>query len=137
MLALVAAVLITGGAAHAATPRVLVVQFENDVNPVTQDYLTDQIDRANKGHYDAVVIVIDTPGGLSESMRKIVKDELASKVPVIVYVSPDGVASRLGRRLDRPGGRHPRDGAADEHRLVDADLARRRRTSRATCAARS
>ena len=33
---------------------------------------------------------MDTPGGLSESMRKIVKAELASKVPVIVYVSPDG-----------------------------------------------
>jgi len=33
---------------------------------------------------------MDTPGGLSDSMRKIVKAELASKVPVIVYVSPDG-----------------------------------------------
>ena len=33
---------------------------------------------------------MDTPGGLSESMRKIVKAELASKMPVIVYVSPDG-----------------------------------------------
>ena len=57
------------------------MQFENDVNPVTQDYLTDQIHRANNGHYDAVVIEMDTPGGLSESMRKIVKAELASKVP--------------------------------------------------------
>ena len=66
------------------------MQFENDVNPVTQDYLTDQIDRANNGDYDAVVIEMDTPGGLSESMRKIVKAELASKIPVIVYVSPDG-----------------------------------------------
>jgi len=69
---------------------VLAVQFENDVNPVTQGYLTDEIQRANKDHYDAVAIVMDTPGGLSESMRKIVKAELASKVPVIVYVSPNG-----------------------------------------------
>jgi membrane-bound serine protease (ClpP class) len=80
----------TAGAAGASPPRVLAVEFENDVNPVTQDYLTDEISRANKQHYDAVVIVMDTPGGLSESMRKIVKAELASKVPVIVYVSPDG-----------------------------------------------
>ena len=36
------------------------------------------------------MILLDTPGGLSESMRKIVKEELASKIPVIVYVSPDG-----------------------------------------------
>jgi membrane-bound serine protease (ClpP class) len=91
-LALFAAVLLAHQSAHAATdhPRVLAVQFENDVNPVTQDYLTSQISRANKGGYDAVVILMDTPGGLSESMRTIVKKELASKIPVIVYVSPDG-----------------------------------------------
>ena len=89
-MALLAAVLITGSTAQAATPRVLVVQFGSDVNPVTQGYLTSEIHRANSQHYDAVVIQMDTPGGLSESMRKIVKAELASKIPVIVYVSPDG-----------------------------------------------
>ena len=89
-MALLAAVLITGSTAQAATPRVLVVQFDSDVNPVTQGYLTSEIHQANSQHYDAVVIQMDTPGGLSESMRKIVKAELASKVPVIVYVSPDG-----------------------------------------------
>jgi membrane-bound serine protease (ClpP class) len=91
-LALFAAVLLAHGTAQAAAghPRVLAVQFENDVNPVTQDYLTGQIGRANKDGYDAVVILLDTPGGLSESMRKVVKKELASKIPVIVYVSPDG-----------------------------------------------
>jgi membrane-bound serine protease (ClpP class) len=76
--------------ASAAQPRVLAVEFENDVNPVTQDYLTDEIAHANKDGYDAVVILMDTPGGLSESMRRIVKKELESKIPVIVYVSPDG-----------------------------------------------
>jgi membrane-bound serine protease (ClpP class) len=90
----VLAVVLTGaGATHAASadpPRVLAVQFVNDVNPVTEGYLTGQIARANKGGYDAVAILMDTPGGLSDSMRKIVKAELASKVPVIVYVSPDG-----------------------------------------------
>ena len=74
----------------AAAPRVLAVHLENDINPVTADYVSEQIDRANDGGYDAVVIVLDTPGGLSESMRQIVKDELASKIPVIVYVAPDG-----------------------------------------------
>jgi membrane-bound serine protease (ClpP class) len=76
--------------ASAAQPRVLAVEFENDVNPVTQDYLTDEIAHANKDGYDAVVILMDTPGGLSESMRKIVKKELESRIPVIVYVYPDG-----------------------------------------------
>ena len=66
------------------------MKFENDVNPVTQDYVNDQIDRANKEGYDAVVILLDTPGGLATSMKKIYTKELASEVPVIVYVSPPG-----------------------------------------------
>jgi membrane-bound serine protease (ClpP class) len=78
------------GSAAAATPRVLAVEFDNDVNPVTADYVTGEIDRANDEHYDAVVILLDTPGGLADSMKDIYQAELASKVPVIVYVSPDG-----------------------------------------------
>jgi membrane-bound serine protease (ClpP class) len=78
-------------AAHAATPpQVLAVEFDNDVNPVTADYVVGQIERANEKRYDAVVILLDTPGGLSESMKDIYEAELASKVPVIVYVSPEG-----------------------------------------------
>jgi membrane-bound serine protease (ClpP class) len=71
-------------------PRVLAIQLENDINPVTADYLTHELERANDDGYTAAVILLDTPGGLGESMRKIVKTELASKIPVIVYVWPDG-----------------------------------------------
>src|SRR5439155_16351727 len=56
----------------------------------TQSYVNDQIARANRDHYAAIVILLDTPGGLSTSMQKIFKAELASKIPVIVYVSPPG-----------------------------------------------
>jgi membrane-bound serine protease (ClpP class) len=76
--------------ASPAQPRVLAIQFDLEVNPVTSSYLDHQLDRAQDGGYDAAVIVLDTPGGLSESMRTIVKHELASKIPVIVYVSPPG-----------------------------------------------
>jgi membrane-bound serine protease (ClpP class) len=92
-LAALAFLLLASGAADAAlgaTPRVLAVEFENDVNPVTADYVVAAIDRANEERFDAVVILLDTPGGLSTSMEKIYKRELASRVPVIVYVSPDG-----------------------------------------------
>jgi membrane-bound serine protease (ClpP class) len=76
---------------HAATPpQVLAVEFDNDVNPVTADYVIDQIDRANDERFDAVVILLDTPGGLSDAMKDIYEAELASKVPVLVYVSPEG-----------------------------------------------
>jgi membrane-bound serine protease (ClpP class) len=76
--------------AYAATPRVLAVEFDNDVNPVTADYVIDEIERANEERYDAVVILLDTPGGLSDSMKDIYETELASKIPVIVYVYPEG-----------------------------------------------
>ena len=66
------------------------MEFDNDVNPVTADYVTGAIDRANDKHYNAVVILLDTPGGLSDSMKDIYQAELASKIPVIVYVSPEG-----------------------------------------------
>jgi membrane-bound serine protease (ClpP class) len=78
------------GAARAATPRVLAVEFDNDVNPVTAEFVVDAIDRANDERFDAVVLLLDTPGGLGSSMEKIYKRELASRVPVIVYVSPAG-----------------------------------------------
>jgi membrane-bound serine protease (ClpP class) len=71
-------------------PKVLVIHFGLEVNPVTSSYLDHQLHRAQDGHYNAAVVMLDTPGGLSESMRKIVKNEIALKVPVIVYVAPSG-----------------------------------------------
>ena len=76
--------------ASSSKPRVLAIHFELEVNPVTSSYLDHQLDRAQKDGYTAAVIILDTPGGLSESMRTIVKNELGSKIPVIVYVSPPG-----------------------------------------------
>jgi membrane-bound serine protease (ClpP class) len=71
-------------------PRVLAAEFENDINPVTQDYLVGAIERGERDGYDAVVLVVDTPGGLDSSMREIIKAELASEVPVVLYVAPPG-----------------------------------------------
>ena len=71
----------------------LAIHFVQDVNPVTQSWLNHQLDRAHKDGYNAAVIVLDTPGGLEESMRKIVQKELqvsGEGTPVIVYVSPGG-----------------------------------------------
>jgi membrane-bound serine protease (ClpP class) len=94
-LVVLGALLVLPGSASAANdpPRVLLVKFDNDINPVTADYLTGEIDRANKRHYDAVVIELDTPGGLVDSMNKVVKKELESKVPVIVYIGPEGAGA--------------------------------------------
>ena len=76
--------------ASAATPRVLVARLADDINPVSQHYLQDQVRRAETEGYDALVVELDTPGGLGTSMREIVKTFLASPTPIIVYVSPGG-----------------------------------------------
>ena len=78
--------------ASSSQARVLAITFGPDleINPVTQGYLTSQLSHAASGGYDAAVILLDTPGGLSTSMKTIYEAELASTVPVIVYVSPEG-----------------------------------------------
>lgn len=76
--------------ADSARPRVLAVKFNLDINPPTADYLIGKINHAADAGYDAVVVELDTPGGLLDSMRKIYQKELASKIPVIVYVTPEG-----------------------------------------------
>jgi membrane-bound serine protease (ClpP class) len=88
--AVLAALVLAGTALGADRNRVLAVEFSNDINPVTEDYLNGSIDRANDQGYNAVVILMDTPGGLDSSMRNIIKRMLSSKVPVIVYVYPRG-----------------------------------------------
>src|SRR5262249_45660158 len=80
-LALLATALAAAGRATAATPRVLAIHFTAEVNPVTQGYINHEIGQAEKKGYSAVVIVMDTPGGLSDSMRKIYLRELSAKIP--------------------------------------------------------
>jgi membrane-bound serine protease (ClpP class) len=94
LLSIAASVLVFGGSALAADhhPRVLAMRFGPDleINPVTQGYFTNKLSYAASHGYDAVVVLLDTPGGLSTSMKKMYNAELAAKIPVIVYVSPEG-----------------------------------------------
>ncbi|HSJ22566.1 MAG TPA: NfeD family protein [Nocardioidaceae bacterium] len=71
-------------------PRVLVSEVATPITPVVAGHVSDALDKAADGDYDAYVIELDTPGGLVVAMRDIVNDILVSPVPVIVYVSPDG-----------------------------------------------
>ncbi len=75
------------------TPRpapVSVLPLKGVINPVSAEYLVDGIrDAQNKG-YQAVIIELDTPGGLDESMRDIIQTMIKAKIPIIVYVYPSG-----------------------------------------------
>lgn len=64
--------------------------FDDTVQPVSADEMSRAIARANADGAHALLIQMDTPGGLVESMRAMVAAILASRVPVIVYVSPSG-----------------------------------------------
>ncbi|MBI5560463.1 MAG: nodulation protein NfeD [Deltaproteobacteria bacterium] len=66
------------------------VKAEGVVNPVMSEYIIKNIERAGDEGAGAVVIELDTPGGLDLSMRDIVKKMLSSEVPVVVYVAPAG-----------------------------------------------
>ncbi|MBT9537528.1 MAG: nodulation protein NfeD [Nitrospirae bacterium] len=69
---------------------VLVLTVNGVINPASAEYIGKSIKRANEQKREAVVIELDTPGGLDTSMRDIVKNIIGSEVPVIVYVSPSG-----------------------------------------------
>jgi membrane-bound serine protease (ClpP class) len=76
--------------AAAATPHVDRVDLVGDINNIMAAYITGAVDRAQGDHADALLIVMNTPGGISTSMDDIVTSLLNSKVPVIVYVYPSG-----------------------------------------------
>jgi len=94
-LLLVGAVLAfaSSGSAATSTPRVLAIHFDTEVNPVTQNYLCHNLSQAAKDGYSAAVIVLDTPGGLLQSKDKIVLCELNAKLPVLVWVGPNGATA--------------------------------------------
>jgi len=83
----------SSGSAATSTPRVLAIHFDTEVNPVTQNYLCHNLSQAAKDGYSAAVIVLDTPGGLLQSKDKIVLCELNAKLPVLVWVGPNGATA--------------------------------------------
>jgi len=68
----------------------LLLELDGAIGPAVSDYIERGIERATADGNQAVILRVDTPGGLDTSMRVIIKSILASPVPVIVYVAPGG-----------------------------------------------
>ena len=77
-------------AAAGSQPLVLAMRLNTEINPVSASFVKDSIGRAQSDHAAALVILMDTPGGDSNSMNDIIQAILHSPVAVIVYASPEG-----------------------------------------------
>jgi len=77
-------------AARAAEPHLLVATLNGVINPITDNYVSNAVDKAVAGHASTLIIALDTPGGLDTSMRDIIKKMLGAPIPVVIFVSPSG-----------------------------------------------
>jgi membrane-bound serine protease (ClpP class) len=88
-VALLWSLVISAGSEGGARP-VLVIRVEGVIAPSSADYIISAIKRADREMAQALVIELDTPGGLDLSMRSIIKEMLSAERPTVVYVSPSG-----------------------------------------------
>jgi membrane-bound serine protease (ClpP class) len=77
-------------AASMASAEVLKVVLDDTIQPISQEYIERAIDEAQRRNDPAILIEINTPGGLLDSTRKIIEKITTSSIPVIIYVTPSG-----------------------------------------------
>ncbi len=80
----------TPAAPPAPRARVIELRIGGQVDPILAEYLNEGIERAGREQASLVLITMDTPGGLGNSMQDIIQGILTSPVPVVVYVAPSG-----------------------------------------------
>ena len=73
-----------------SSAEVLKIVVDDTIQPISEEYISRAIDEAQRSHDQAVLIELNTPGGLLDSTRKIVEKISTSQVPVIIYVAPTG-----------------------------------------------
>jgi membrane-bound serine protease (ClpP class) len=90
MISLVLSLGLVAAFSATASAEVLKVVVNDTIQPVSQEYIARAIDEARRRNAQAVLIEMNTPGGLVSSTREIIEKITASSVPVIVYVTPTG-----------------------------------------------
>ena len=68
----------------------MIGKIEGIVGPITASYVTRTIQKAEDEKAEVLIFLIDTPGGLDEAMRDIIKEELNASIPIVIYVHPSG-----------------------------------------------
>jgi membrane-bound serine protease (ClpP class) len=90
---LLVAVLPARAAGAEAAREAMVATIAASINPVTADYLSSVIEKAEGADASLLVLELDTPGGLDSAMRQMVQEIIKTRIPVVVYVSPSGARS--------------------------------------------
>ena len=90
---LAAAVSVLAQTKDASAPHVDHITIDGSINPAVDDFIRESIGRAKAGGARALIIQLDTPGGLLSSTRTIVKELLGTPVPIMVYVAPSGAGA--------------------------------------------
>src|SRR5712691_6499165 len=80
-------------ASDPAPAHVNLIVVDATINPAVADFIHESINRSSQEGAQALIIQLDTPGGLLNSTKSIVKDILGAPVPVIVYVAPSGAGA--------------------------------------------
>src|SRR3954471_10998350 len=73
-----------------ASPKVVAVDVDGIVHPVTVEIVSRALEQAQRDHADAVLLRLNTPGGLMDAMRRTIEKIVASPVPVVTFVTPSG-----------------------------------------------
>ncbi len=82
--------MLCGSGLSADAAEIHLCPYEGPITPVAAEYLVASIEQADADGAEAVIIQLDTPGGLDSSMRRIIKAQLASPIPVVMFVGPGG-----------------------------------------------
>ncbi|MBC8200039.1 MAG: nodulation protein NfeD [Desulfobacterales bacterium] len=90
IITLSALLLLSSANGFSGENEIYIIKASGAISPATADFLKKRIKKASDDNVSCVIIELNTPGGLAESMRDIVMAILASRVPVVVYVSPGG-----------------------------------------------
>jgi hypothetical protein len=97
-----------------SSAEILKIVVDDTIQPITQEYISRAIDEAQRRGDQAVLIEINTPGGLVDSTRKIIEKITSSQVPVIVYVAPSGSRAGSAGIFILGGGRYRSHGSGNQ-----------------------
>jgi membrane-bound serine protease (ClpP class) len=73
--------------------KIILIEIDGTINPATVDYIRKGIEKAKESSAGALIIILDTPGGLLTSTKEVVQLILNSSIPIVIYVYPSGATA--------------------------------------------